>query len=98
MPTVNFNIRIDKELKDNANQVFENYGMTMAQAFKMFLVNVSHTKKVPLTFDYQAVEPVLTAKAQERLRQTQQEFADGEFESFKNLDELNQAMAEINRG
>ena len=46
--TVNFNMRIEKELKDETSQIFENYGMTTAQAVRMFLVNVAKTKRVPL--------------------------------------------------
>ena len=52
---VNFNLRLEKEIKEQASEIFENYGMTTAQALRMFLVNVVHTKKVPLTLDYQAV-------------------------------------------
>ncbi|WP_201537383.1 type II toxin-antitoxin system RelB/DinJ family antitoxin [Psychrobacter ciconiae] len=54
MTTVNFNMRLEKELKDETSQIFENYGMTTAQAVRMFLVHVAKTKKVPLSFDYQA--------------------------------------------
>lgn len=44
MSTVNFNMRVEKELKDETSQIFENYGMTTAQAVRMFLVNVAKTK------------------------------------------------------
>ena len=54
MTTVNLNLRLDKELKDEVAVIFENYGMTTAGALKMFLVNVAKTKTVPLTFTYQA--------------------------------------------
>ncbi|MGP5516589.1 type II toxin-antitoxin system RelB/DinJ family antitoxin, partial [Psychrobacter alimentarius] len=50
MATVNFNMRLEQELKDETSQIFENYGMTTAQAVRMFLVNVAKTKKVPLSF------------------------------------------------
>ena len=36
MSTVNFNMRVEKELKDETSQIFENYGMTTAQAVRMF--------------------------------------------------------------
>lgn len=54
MTTVNFNVRIDKQLKDDANAIFEEYGMTMAQAFRMFLTSVAKTRAVPLSLDYQS--------------------------------------------
>lgn len=62
MSTVNFNMRVEKELKDETSQIFENYGMTTAQAVRMFLVNVAKTKKVPLSFDYQADDLVIGAE------------------------------------
>ena len=63
----------------------------------MFFNQIAQTGKVPLSFDW-ADNQVLTPKAVARLRQTEQEFANGEFERFEGLDELNQAMAEIARG
>ena len=36
MSTVNFNMRVEKELKDETSQIFENYGMTTAQAVDVF--------------------------------------------------------------
>lgn len=35
---------------------------------------------------------VLTAKAQARLKQTEQELENGEYERFENLDDLNQIV------
>lgn len=71
--TVNFNMRLEKHLKDETSQIFENYGMTMAQAVCIFLVNVANTKKVPLVFDYQADDLVL---GEQTLRAIEQGRAD----------------------
>lgn len=54
MTTTNYNIRLEKELKDNAFAVFESYGLTPSQAIKLFLTQVAQTNTVPLSFDYQA--------------------------------------------
>lgn len=54
MTTTNYNMRIDKDLKDRAFSVFESYGLTPAQAIKLFLNQVADTNTVPLSFDYQA--------------------------------------------
>lgn len=54
MTTVNYNIRLEKELKDNAFAVLESYGLTPSQAIKLFLTQVAQTNTVPLSFDYQA--------------------------------------------
>lgn len=52
MATINFNIRLDTELRDQAFPVLESYGLSAALAFKLFLKQVAETKTVPLSFDY----------------------------------------------
>ena len=52
MSAVNFNMRLEEDLRDNANHIFEEYGLTMPQAFKLFLNQVVKTRTVPLAFDY----------------------------------------------
>lgn len=90
----NFNMRLDDNLRSRAYPVLEQYGLTPSQAVRMFFNQIAQTGKVPLSFDW-AETPVLTPKAQARLHQSEQEFANGEFERFDSLDELNRAMAEI---
>lgn len=60
MTTTNYNIRLDKELKDNAFEVFESYGLTPSQAIKLFLTQVAQTNTVPLSFEYKAKSNVNT--------------------------------------
>ncbi len=48
----NFNMRLEPSLKTEATNVFESYGLTMTQAFRLFLTEVVQTKKIPLSFDY----------------------------------------------
>lgn len=60
MTTTNYNIRLEKELKDNAFAVFESYGLTPSQAIKLFLTQVAQTNTVPLSFEYQAKSNVNT--------------------------------------
>lgn len=52
MATTNFNIRLDDGLKAKAFPVFEQYGLTAAQAIKLFLNQVAETHSIPLSFDY----------------------------------------------
>lgn len=54
MTTVNYNMRIDKDLKEKAFSVLESYGLTPSQAIKLFLNQVADTKTVPISFDYQS--------------------------------------------
>jgi antitoxin component of RelBE/YafQ-DinJ toxin-antitoxin module len=36
MSAVNFNMRLEEDLRNDANHIFEEYGLTMPQAFKLF--------------------------------------------------------------
>ena len=60
MTTSNYNIRLDKDLKDRAFSVLESYGLTPSQAIKLFLNQVAETNTVPLSFDYQATPSAIT--------------------------------------
>ena len=52
MATTNFNLRLEQDLRDRAFPVFERYGLSASQAFKLFLTQVAETNKIPLSFDY----------------------------------------------
>ncbi|QEH08926.1 type II toxin-antitoxin system RelB/DinJ family antitoxin [Histophilus somni] len=97
MDYTNFNMRLDNDLRRRAYPILEQYGLTPSQAVRMFFNQIAQTGKIPLSFDW-AENQTLTPKAAARLRQTEQEFANGEFERFNSLDELNQAIKEISHG
>lgn len=97
MSTVNFNMRVEKELKDETSQIFENYGMTTAQAVRMFLVNVAKTKKVPLSFDYQADDLVLGADTLQAIEQGRLDYQAGKLDRLAPDDAI-QALQELTRG
>lgn len=63
MSTVNYNIRIDKELRDQAFSVLESYGLPPSQAFKLFLKQIAGTGTIPLSFDWDKKPNVTTQKA-----------------------------------
>ncbi|KGF25037.1 MULTISPECIES: type II toxin-antitoxin system RelB/DinJ family antitoxin [Oligella] len=52
MSTTNFNIRMDEQLKEEAFPIIESYGLTPAQAIKLFLKQIADTKAIPLNFEY----------------------------------------------
>ena len=52
MSAVNFNMRLEAELKEKVTPILEDYGLTMPQAFKLFLNQIVKTKTIPLSFDY----------------------------------------------
>ena len=97
MTTVNFNMRLEKELKDETSQIFENYGMTTAQAVRMFLVNVAKTKKIPLAFDYQADDLVLGTETLQAIEQGRLDYQAGKLDRLT-PDEAIQTLQGIARG
>lgn len=54
---MNFNVRIDENLRAEATQILAGYGLSPTQAVKLFFNQVVATHKVPLPFDFQAYEP-----------------------------------------
>ena len=48
-------------MKNEAFEVFKSYGMSPAQAIKMFLKITAETKTIPLDFKYQANTSTLEA-------------------------------------
>lgn len=52
MSAVNFNMRLDSQLKAEAEAVLEDYGLSVPQALKLFLNQVVKTHAVPLSFDW----------------------------------------------
>lgn len=86
MTAVNYNIRIDKELRDEAFAVLESYGLPPSQAIRLFLNQVARTGTVPLSFDY-AVKPI--AYEQNALTmQAVTEARDGKMTRYHSSDEL----------
>ncbi|OOR99299.1 addiction module antitoxin [Haemophilus paracuniculus] len=94
MSYTNFNMRLDDNLRGRAYPILEQYGLTPSQAVRMFFNQIAQTGKIPLSFDWVEVSN-LTPKAQARLRQTEQEFANGDYTCYESLDELNQAMEKV---
>lgn len=95
--TVNFNMRLEKELKDETSQIFENYGMTTSQAVRMFLVNVAKTKKIPLSFDYQADDLVLGDQTLQAIKQGRLDYEAGELDRLEPNEAL-EALQGLSRG
>lgn len=49
MTTTNLNIRTDKEIKDRAEQLFSELGLTMTTAINMFLRTAIRENGIPFT-------------------------------------------------
>ena len=94
MTSVNYNIRIEKELRDEAFAVLDSYGLPPSQAFRLFLKQIAGTGVVPLSFDY-APKPI----DYEKNPDTMQAIADarsGNMSRYQNVDELMTAIEHSN--
>lgn len=97
MSAVNFNMRLEVELKEKVTPILDNYGLTMPQAFKLFLNQIAKTKTIPLSFDY-ASETVLTPKAAAKLLQSLKEVESGEYTEYETVEKAIKAMSEEAHG
>ncbi len=52
MAVRNFNMKLDDELRDKVIPVLETYGLTPAQAIKLFFKQISETHEIPLSFSW----------------------------------------------
>ena len=96
MTTTSYTIRIDQDLRERAFAVLDRYGLSPAQAFKLFLKQIADTQSIPLTFDHHA-ERVPNAVT---LRALKEAVAERENPTAKRytLEEAIQAMQEIAGG
>ena len=61
MATTNLNIRTDKSIKDQAEQIFNELGLTMTTAINIFLRTAVRERGIP--FELKLEEPDDTTKA-----------------------------------
>jgi DNA-damage-inducible protein J len=89
--TTNLNIRIDKELKKQAEVFFNELGLNMSSAFNIFVRQSLRQGKIPFELSIVS-DPFYSSTNIAVLRQSIQEANDGKFIT-KTLDEL-RAMEE----
>lgn len=82
--TTNVNIRMDKELKDRAERLFGEMGMSMTTAFNIFVRQTLRQGKIPFEI---SVDPFFSDSNMRALRQSVQEADSGRF-VVKTMDEL----------
>ena len=84
--TTNLNIRIDKELKEQAEVFFSELGLTMSSAFNIFVRQSLRQGKIP--FELSIVpDPFYSSTNMAVLRKSIQEANEGKFVT-KTLEEL----------
>ena len=89
MSSVNFNVRMDKTLKERAFPIIESYGLTPAQAIKLFLNQIADTRTIPLSFTHHANGEYNEA-TRRSLIEARKEFADA-----KRYNSMEEMLADI---
>lgn len=82
--TVNVNIRMDKDIKDRAERMFNEMGMSMTTAFNIFVRQALRQGKIPFEI---AVDPFYSDSNIRALRRSIREAENGKFVT-KTMDEL----------
>ncbi len=92
MPSSNYNIRLDDDLRQRAFAVFDSYGLSPSQAFKLFLTQVADTNTIPLSFDYKS-EKTPNATTRAAMEEAIQNRKNGQF--HQGYTDLNEMMRDI---
>jgi DNA-damage-inducible protein J len=61
--TVNVTIRLDKEIKEHAEELFDDFGMNLSTAFNIFVRQTLRQGKIP----FEIYDPFYSEKNQKRL-------------------------------
>lgn len=86
-PTAKLQIRIDKDLKESADEVFHELGLDAATAVRMFFTKVAKTRSIPFKLK---AEPEFSPEAEARILAAWEESKDpanlvGPFSNMKDL-------------
>lgn len=87
MGSINFNIRMDESLKERAFPIIESYGLTPAQAIKLFLNQIADTQKIPISFEHHAgqIPNATTREAMEEILDDEKNKHLKRYDSFEAL-------------
>ena len=88
MASTNLNIRVDKEIKENAEAIFAELGINMSSAINIFLRKVIRDKGLP--FSVTIEEP--NKKTIKAIKQGQKIINDDNTPSYDTIDELKKAL------
>jgi addiction module RelB/DinJ family antitoxin len=78
-------MRMDKSLKDRSFPIIESYGLTPAQAIKLFLNQIADTKMIPLSFSHHA-KSTYNDTTRKSLIEARTEFPDAK--RYNSIDEM----------
>lgn len=84
MATTNLNIRIDKDIKDQAERIFSELGLNMTTAINMFLRTTIRENGLPFALKLDVPNEMTAAAIEEGRRIA----ADSGVKGYANLDDL----------
>lgn len=88
MATTNLNIRTDKEIKEQAEQIFSDLGMNMTTAVNMFLRAVIRENGIPFDLKLEVPNEVTAAAIEEGRRIA----SDPDLKGYADMNELKAAL------
>ena len=86
--TTNLNIRTDKDIKDAAEQIFNELGISMTTAVNMFLRQAVRSNGIPFELKLNTPNEVTLAAIEEGRRIAK----DSRVKGYANMDELRDAL------
>ena len=90
MATTNLNIRTDKDIKDQADAIFSELGLTMTTAINMFLRTTIREHGIPFALKLDVPNDTTAAAIEEGRRIA----ADSSVKGYTSMDELKAALEE----
>lgn len=86
---INVNIRMDKQLKADAEAVLTDLGLSVSEAVRLFFVQVRNTGSIPFTLKV-ADKP--NERLKKILREAETEYKSGKLEHYDSVDAFITAM------
>ena len=89
MANANLSIRVDKETKEKANELFNKFGLTMTTAVNMFLKTAIRENRIPFELKLEEEPNEVTMKAIEEERRIAK---DDNVKGYNSIEDLRKAL------
>ena len=89
MANANLSIRVDKETKEKANELFNKFGLTMTTAVNMFLKTAVRENRIPFELKLEEEPNEVTMKAIEEERRIAK---DDNVKGYNSIEDLRKAL------
>lgn len=91
MSTSTITIRVDKELKKRAEEIFENIGISTTTAFTLFMKKVIRDEEIPFKLQ---IDPFYSKENIEEIKSRIKDLDEGMNVVYKTIEELNEMKDE----